>query len=281
MEEEIIEKENEEESKNSFSKKILNTTIFNKEAFNRFKNLSDSLIISSHEKIQKIPEEVVIRRQEDTLISVGLRNRGLNIFTSNDSDFVKWMKDFYSVEPELRANKFLVFDTETTHRYNSYAVSFACYLFNLAEDKIEREEYFIINPKEKIHEEAYAVHKISEEEASKYPTFEEYIDTIRPIFEEADVLVGQNLIFDLKVMERELDRLNIPNFISHLTVFDTMTNAKEIVKALNVKGKIKNPKLEESAAFFNVPIEDGVFHNALYDTKITLEVFKHLIRTPV
>lgn len=32
-----------------------------------------------------------------------------------------------------------------------------------------------------------------------------------------------------------------------------MPNAKDIVKAVNVKGKIKNPKLEkESAAFFNV-----------------------------
>lgn len=280
MEEENIIEET-EEGKNSFAKKILNTTIFNKEAFSRFKNLSDSEIILASDKVKKIPSEVVIRRAEDTLISVGLRNRGLNVFNSNDNDFVKWMKDFYSIEPELRANKFLVFDTETTHKYNSFAVSFACYLFNLAEDRIEREEYFIINPQEQIHPEAYEVHKISQEEASKYPTFEEYLDRIKPIFEEADVLVGQNLIFDLKVIERELDRLNVPNFISHLTVFDIMPNAKDIVKAVNVKGKIKNPKLEESAAFFNVPIEDGVFHNALYDTKITLEVFKHLIRTPV
>lgn len=278
MEENI---EIEEGGKNTFSKKILNTTIFNKEAFNRFKSLSDLDVILSHEKVKKIPEDVVIRREEDTLISVGLRNRGLNIFTSNDNDFVKWMKDFYSIEPELRANKFLVFDTETTHKYNSYAVSFACYLFNLATDTIEREEYFIINPQETIHPEAYEVHKISQDEASKYPTFEEYLEKIKPIFEEADVLVGQNLTFDLKVIERELERIKEPNFISHLSVFDTMNNAKDIVKALNIKGKVKNPKLEESATFFNIPIEEGIFHNALYDTKITLEVFKSLVRTPV
>ena len=60
-------------------------------------------------------------------------------------------------------------------------------------------------------------------------------------------------------------------------VFDTMTMAKEVVKAKGKTNRIKNPTLEESIKFFDIELEDNTFHNALVDVKGTLEVFKKLV----
>lgn len=254
-------------------------SIFNLNAKKMFMNLENKDRLSAFNKIKKMPDDIDIRNKEDTMISLGLRNRGLNVFDKNKvSIWKQFLKDYYSIPEELRIDKVAVFDTETTDRFNAYAVSLAVVIVNLKELKIEKEFYTLINPKDYIKEEAYEVHKISNEEIVNEKTFEELEEEISSCFNGIETVVGHNVDFDLKVMEREYNRINKENPLLNKNVIDTMIMSKEIVGATDVKGKLKNPKLEEAMDYFNIPKPDGEYHNALVDTKACAEILISLFK---
>lgn len=247
--------------------------IFNKKTKEDFKNLPQEKVLDAYNKANNITSSVVIRNREDTMINIALNGRGLNVFSDKETPLEMFLKDYNLIPEHQRKERVLLFDTETTDKYNAYTVSIAFIIYNIKEGRVEKEFYSLVNPQDIIRADATEVHGITAEMVADAPLFDEL--DIREFFD-IDMVVGHNVEFDLKVIEREFQRLNKVNPLLDVDVFDTMHMAKEIVQALDVKGKIKNPRLDECVAHFQIPEEDGAFHNALYDTKQCLEVFKKL-----
>ncbi len=85
------------------------------------------------------------------------------------------------------------------------------------------------------------------------------------------ILVGHNIKeFDIKFINRELKK----NFNITLSneLIDTLEISKKYIPSIS-------HKLENMARYFNINI-DGKFHTALYDSKVTLEIFKRFYQLP-
>jgi len=85
-----------------------------------------------------------------------------------------------------------------------------------------------------------------------------------------DSLVAHNSIYDIGVLVREYERMNIifPSILNfHI---DTMSSIKN---QLTFKGKRKNPSLEELATIFGVSLDNVKLHNAMDDTMVLKEIF--------
>lgn len=260
-------------------------SVFSKEWKERFFKEHENKIAEAVLKFEDIPKEnVYIRNESDTILQIASSGFGLNVWDERYRPigglidrFKPFIEDYRMVNEDRRVERIAVFDTETTSQFNSNIVSIAIVILNLRTQEIEDEYYTLVNPLESITAEAYRVHKISQAEADKAPTFEDLHETIGSYFAKADVICGQNIeTFDLRVMEREYDRIDVINPLLDMPVFDTMHMAKHIVKALDVKGKIKNPTVEEIVEFFNIPTPEGAYHNALVDTKACAEIVKRL-----
>ena len=55
-----------------------------------------------------------------------------------------------------------------------------------------------------------------------------------------------------------------------------MKENKAIVKAINTRGNIKNPKLIETCKYYNIEFDEEQYHNAIYDVTKTLEILNKM-----
>ncbi len=228
---------------------------------------------------EDIKENILFRNYEDYIISTVLERDGMmerlkpmpmaKAFTSKE--FLKiYVNDLKQTPKNAKIKKIGVFDTETTDIYG-YIISYAIVIQDM-EDLSTEEIYEFLNPKAKISEEAYSVHKIKQEDLEDKPTFEEKKDEILNIFNSLDMVVGHNVFYDFGVLKRELERAkHFPNIIN-IPIFDTMFYSWDIV----VLDKKKQPKLEEAVAFFIGP-QNAKYHDALEDVKMTLKVFNKIL----
>lgn len=255
-------------------------TVFNKEirkkAYEKLKKDKSYLLKCLNEDIK---ENVIFRNYEDYLISVVLEEEGLmNRFKPflrqkafSSKDFLNYyINDLKQTPKEAKIKKIGVFDTETTD-ITGYIISYAIVIQNM-DDLSTKEIYELLNPEAKISEEAFSVHKISQEELKSKPTFKEKKEEILNTFNSLDMIVGHNVLYDFGVLKRELERANhYPNIID-IPIFDTMYYASDVV----VLEKKKMPRLEEAIAFF-FGRKNINYHNALEDVKATLKLFNKLI----
>ncbi len=51
-----------------------------------------------------------------------------------------------------------------------------------------------------------------------------------------------------------------------------MKENKKIVKATNVRGNLKNSKLIETCAYYNIEFDDEQYHSAIYDQNCTSDL---------
>ena len=228
---------------------------------------------------QDVKEDSVFRNYEDYVISCMFEKEGImqrqkplkrqKVFSSKE--FLEYyIKDFNNTPKEKRIKKVGVFDTETTDIYG-YIISYAFVIQDM-ETKEVNEIYELLNPKAKISEEAFEVHKIKQEDVENKPSFEERKDYILSLFDSVDMIVGHNVFFDFGVLKRELERIKHFPHIIQIPIFDTMFYSWDIV----VLDKKKQPKLEEAVAFF-FGKQNAIYHNALEDVKMTLKVFNKLL----
>jgi len=116
---------------------------------------------------------------------------------------------------------------------------------------------------------ALAVHKLSPdrlERLRKDVDYEEYFEDDADFIEfckNAKTLVAHNISFELR---------HIGDLLTFQKHFCTMKENKKIVKATNVRGNLKNPKLIETCAYYNIDFDDEQYHSALYDVTKTLEI---------
>lgn len=100
----------------------------------------------------------------------------------------------------------IVFDVETTgtDRRRDQVIEL-CVQFGLGDDAPS--QTWRIRPAVEISAGAQAVHGISMEDLAGCPTFGAYRDEILAIFDQAEVLVGYNLAFDIDMLQAEFERL--------------------------------------------------------------------------
>ncbi|MDA3946924.1 MAG: 3'-5' exonuclease [Helicobacteraceae bacterium] len=118
---------------------------------------------------------------------------------------------------------------------------------------------------------ALAVHKLSPQriEALRgdayYPEYFEEDNEFINFCNGAKTLVAHNISFELR---------HLGSLVSFDKHFCTMKENKTIVKALNIKGTLKNPKLVETCSFYNIEFDNEQYHSAIYDATKTLEIIE-------
>ena len=229
---------------------------------------------------EDIKENVIFRNYEDYLVSVVLEEKGKmkrfkplkrqKVFSTKE--FLKFfINDLQKTPDEFKIKKVGVFDTETTDIYG-YIISYAIVVQDM-QDLSTEEIHEFLNPKAKISEEAFEVHKIKQEDIEHKPTFKEKKEDILKIFDSLDMVIGHNVLYDFGVLKRELERAeHFPNVLK-IPIFDTMYYSADVV----VLEKKKMPRLEECVAFF-FGKQNVKYHDALEDVKMTLKVFNRLLK---
>jgi len=187
----------------------------------------------------------------------------------------EWKVDMDLIEDSYKIEKLLFFDTETSH-LNGFISSIAFVLTDLNGNIIEK-KYIELNPGVKQSPEAVKVHGLTDEYLKNKKKFYQVVKEISDIFSKADSIVAQNAIYDIGVIVREYERMNLkfPDVLSHY--IDTMTT---IANQLTFSGKKKNPSLKEIATAFNINLSSIQLHNSLDDTMLMREVFLLAMNEP-
>jgi len=126
---------------------------------------------------------------------------------------------------------------------------------------------YVVNPH------ALAVHKLTPERIRKlrddagYERYFEYDLDFIEFCKNSKTLVAHNVSFELR---------HIGNLVLFSNYFCTMKENKKIVKATNVRGNLKNPKLIETCAYYNIEFDNEQYHSAIYDVTKTLEVLNEM-----
>lgn len=81
--------------------------------------------------------------------------------------------------------------------------------------------------------------------------------------------IGHNIKYDIGYVK---------HFLEMPHTFDTMESNRDIVQAKTKDGKIKSPKLEETAKFYKVPLVEDRFHESFYDVQITGRIFWKMLK---
>lgn len=90
------------------------------------------------------------------------------------------------------------------------------------------------------------------------------------------VVVGHNVLFDLKCMRAELRREGMDDRYLVTRSICTMFGSRDICRVPNVGRRgFKNPKLHEACAHFG--ITQGAGHTALSDARDAFAIMKHMI----
>jgi len=104
---------------------------------------------------------------------------------------------------------------------------------------------------------------------------DEALDLYARAIESRRVLAGWNLRnFDMKLMRGELRRAGKDDHYMQSRSLCLMQASRRIVNALDKRGHVKAPRLEEACAHFNIVQKAG--HRALSDAMDTYEIWKKL-----
>lgn len=177
----------------------------------------------------------------------------------------------------------IIFDTETnglTADCSVLSIS-AVKIFYDLERKIflkdfeTYDRYYYIKEREKENLDAISVNGLTEKEITKrregfsYPKFfYDDIESFKNFCNETRHFIGHNIKFDLKYIDKYIDTPN---------TFDTMAANRYIMKLPSSYG-YKNPKLSETADFYNIDVSCYSFHSSLDDVKVTAKIFRKMCK---
>jgi DNA polymerase-3 subunit epsilon len=172
-----------------------------------------------------------------------------------------------------------VFDTETTgldpdkHEILEVALlSFILdrdgnhYILKEYESKIRPEQIHLANPK------ALEINGYTEEAWAGAPSFKNVIEEVRSIVGKSDLLLGQNLIFDMRFVDEQCRRNNVecPDFPAYV---DTKAIADKLVKA----EWLKRSGMDYLVEHYGVKVK-GRAHTAMVDCWRTFKVWEKLLK---
>lgn len=169
---------------------------------------------------------------------------------------------------EIKKTTFLCLDCEMTglDPQKDRIVEVACVRFTLS-GELDRFET-LINPECDIPQEAFAIHRISNELVRDRPTIESMISQILSFVGE-DIIIGHGVTFDMEMLSIAAKRARVPSQLHCHTYIDTLRLARYY-------GDSPNNSLVGLAQHFNVPVDES--HRAMADVLVNIEVFKHLVK---
>lgn len=176
---------------------------------------------------------------------------------------------------KLRRNQLIILDFETNSANIHDVIEVAAFLVKQVDnvyvvvDTFHRYYFsqYEVNPH------ALAVHKLSPERIMRLRADADYVEYFEEdeefmrFCEGTQTLVAHNVTFELRHLG------GLVSFNHHIC---TMKENKKIVKALNIRGNLKNPKLLETCKFYNIEFDEEQYHSALYDVTKTLEVLNKM-----
>lgn len=91
-----------------------------------------------------------------------------------------------------------------------------------------------------------------------------------------ETIIGHNIQFDIRKLTQYFYKYKI-DYIIPPNIYDTMKESKNIVKAINIKGQIKYPKLEELSNYYGIKYDKETAHDGLADVMVTFDCYKKII----
>lgn len=158
---------------------------------------------------------------------------------------------------------FAVFDLETTGTNVTLDRIVEIAIVKLYPDGREEEYYKRINPTIPIPKETSEIHGIYDADIKDAPTFSDLADELAAFIGDADLAGYNSNKFDIPVLAEEFLRCQHP--------FDI--RARKFVDVQNIFHKMEQRTLAAAYQFYCQSTMENA-HNALYDTRVTLDVFR-------
>lgn len=166
-------------------------------------------------------------------------------------------------------------DIETTGFYFKKIdriVEFANIQYNPQENKVIKEDSFMVNPQIKIPNIVSNIHGIYNKDVDHLPDFSAHHQNILNIMTENSYIAGHNIDrFDIPFILQELLRYN-NELPKNFYIIDTLLLAKKFIKDPNVKSF----SLDNLCKYYNIDLSSRSQHDALIDCRLTLELFNAL-----
>lgn len=156
-----------------------------------------------------------------------------------------------------------VFDLETTGINVTQDRIVEIAIVKVHPDGTEEEYYKRINPTVPIPKESSEIHGIYDEHIKDAPTFAAQADELAAFIGDADLAGYNSNKFDIPVLAEEFLRCN--------HAFDV--RSRKFVDVQNIFHKMEQRTLAAAYQFYCQQSMENA-HNALYDTRVTLDVFK-------
>ena len=138
--------------------------------------------------------------------------------------------------------------------------------FKVKDRKIVDKFHSLINPRKTIPQEAYRIHKISDEELKDAPYFEDVAAKLI-LFLEESVVCAYNVGFDMGFINNHL--MKIDQAPLNLPAIDILAMARDALS-------LSQYNLKTVAGFFKIDCSQGL-HRALDDALVAYQVFSNLI----
>ncbi|MBS0622433.1 MAG: DUF3820 family protein [Verrucomicrobia bacterium] len=168
--------------------------------------------------------------------------------------------------PLMRKTTFLCVDCETTglDPEQDRIIEVGAVRFTF-EDILDRYET-LVDPECEIPEESIKIHKITDKMLAGKPKIREILPSLLSFLKEG-LLIGHNILFDLKMIEEAAKREGIPCSLTSRPHADTLRLAR-------LYGQCPVNSLEALRKHFNIPAEAA--HRAMDDAYINALVFNRL-----
>jgi len=138
--------------------------------------------------------------------------------------------------------------------------------FKVKSRKIIDKFHSLINPNRNMPEQAYNVHKISEQELKDAPYFEDIADKFVSFLDQS-VICAYNIKFDMGFINNHLKKTNRPPL--ELPAVDILSMARDALK-------LPRYNLEAVAKSLNIDCSQGL-HRALSDTSVAYQILIKLL----
>lgn len=132
------------------------------------------------------------------------------------------------------------------------------------ENKVVDEIYSLINPEDRFDINNSNITGLNYNDVKDAPTFKEYWKSIKGLFEN-NIIVGHNVIYDLNVISKSLERYDIQ--ISDINYYCTLRLLKQNIN-------MESYSLDKVCKFLGVELLGH--HNALNDASATQQIFEYL-----
>ena len=134
------------------------------------------------------------------------------------------------------------------------------------ENKVVDEIYSLINPEDRFDLNNTQIMGLSYNDIKNAPNFKDYWNKISELFDK-NIVVGHNVIYDLNVISKSLERYNIE--MPEINYYCTL-------KLLKDNMSMESYSLDKVSKYLNIELKEH--HNALSDASATQQIFEYLNR---